>query len=377
MGRAARRSLSTLFVAAALSGGAACVDLFHATDFELCKTDPETGACAIDAGADATSATSDATIDSGDSPIELCQQEPRQARAIAERTCARLRACEGSFDGQALGSCIFHAQGVLDCAIVPGTELYGAMADYWRCLVNAKTCDDIDTCIFHGPPPTCITEDGSPNAFTQCMRGFGDDESSPPSIRVECAEDSKRPRAVESCAATAQTCTVGNDGVARCTGKLGASGCPSPSKCDGSYLVSCVDGDPVDHGQDCSQSGARECVEDDGGARCAAEDVDVCLRGSILCDDGVAYVACKDGTSRTFDCGALGMECDDKPTATKMFFQSACRSKSSKLCDPSEQPDTCEDGDVSTCTYFERRRISCRELGLGPCTTDHPSCTSP
>lgn len=378
MGRIARLSTSTFFVVSALASGAACVDLFHATDFPLCETDPTTGACESDGGALASSDAGDAAPDAGDGIIsDLCKQTPKEARANAERACALLQACEGAFADPSLGACILAAQAAFDCTIDPAKRPYGEAADYWRCMANAKTCDAVDTCIFHGPPPTCVAGDGGSNAFTQCAREFGKDEATAPTIRVECAENGKRPRAVEPCAASAQKCTVGNDGKARCTGALGASGCPSPSKCVGDYLVLCKEGDPIDHGSDCSQSGARECVKADGGAVCAEEDVGICQRKSIDCEGGIAHVACKDGSTRTFDCGAIDMVCNSKPTETSMTIWSACTVTRQSKCYPIRQPDTCENGDVSTCVFFDRRRISCRDLGLGPCTTDHPSCALP
>lgn len=378
MGRTARLSTSLLFVGAALFAGAACVDLFHATDFPLCETDPKTGACMNDASAVAsTDAASEAGSDGGGDIVDLCEQTPLEARANAERACTLLQACEGSFADQALGTCILSAQIAFDCTLDPTSLPRGERADHWRCLVNAKTCDAVDACIFHGPPPTCIASDGGSNAFSQCVRGFGEDGSAEPTIRVECAENGKRPRAVEPCAASAQKCSVGNDGKARCTGALGASGCPSPSKCVGDYVVACTDGDPVDHGSDCSQVGARECVEADGGAACLREDVGTCLRRSMSCEDGVAHVECKDGSTRAFDCNLLGLVCNSKPTETNMSIWNACAPKHEPKCYPVHQPDTCENGDVSTCALYERRRISCRDLGLGPCTTDHPSCTIP
>lgn len=56
MSRTTRRVLVLATAYALAWTSAACVDLFHSTQFELCKTDPDTGAC-VDASSDADATT--------------------------------------------------------------------------------------------------------------------------------------------------------------------------------------------------------------------------------------------------------------------------------------------------------------------------------
>src|SRR5688572_11314287 len=137
MRRAGRgRAVLGTFIASALFAAAACVDLFHSTDFATL--------CAFDAAACSPEAGSNGDVsDAPEAPIDLCAQSPARARELAERTCGWVGACLGTLEDSTLGACMVRALAAYDCVFNPSLRPRGRNAVLWQCLSKVGSCDDV------------------------------------------------------------------------------------------------------------------------------------------------------------------------------------------------------------------------------------------
>lgn len=353
--------------AAALLGAglAACFDVLHATG------DLRT-ACEVDGATPGCTDANPTPADGGPS-ASVCAPSREAARASAEHACAWLSACETPLGGNAIGPCVFAARMAFDCAANQQHPARGKRAAAWRCLAEAKTCSDVDACIFPAGVRTCGAERGyvcgtSPGAV-------GD-------VRLECS-DGGGARA-EDCALWGQTCV---DGACAATN---AHGC-ARTDCSGSTIDWC-DG-KWNVGIDCAAFGSARCdgfpAEDaatwvacvpdaDGGAPCDPSTRATCASG--------AATSCPAGVSETIDCAALlGTDpdaggCKEQSLSPPFDWTSACG-----VDPPVCSADGCDGGVASGCARGTVFSVDCVRAGLGPCsmrstdmgTQQHAACTAP
>jgi hypothetical protein len=335
-------------VSAALFGAAACVDLFHATDFTtLCDLD----AAACRPGDGAAPPTSDAGDAEAAAP-DFCAWSPAEAELHAERACAWLGACEGARAEAAYGPCMLRAKAAYDCKVNATLRPRGATEALWQCLADVRSCAAVSTCLFGARAPTCLAAPSG--AFTACSSG------APSAAVVQCAlQDAVNPPvAIEPCVLEGRTCAVVDPSSAVCAGSAGTS-CSGATRCVGTQLVRCKGLNDV--GLDCAAFGAGRCVATDGGAACVpGADAPECNGPSEVHCDGAIARACVDGHSLSIDCGALGLRCDDSGAPSEPM--AACTGAESCT-----KPDSCAGDIVRSCAQGKAFEIACSSLGLGPC----------
>ena len=127
-----------VFIAGALvslSTGAivACVDLFHSTSDvqSICELDASDPRC------------TDAPV-----PVEICAPDAGVAQQRAVHACSWLAACGHPLGRNKTGTCMVDAILAYDCAANPNRKAKGAAKDFWTCMQTAKTCSDVDHCVF-------------------------------------------------------------------------------------------------------------------------------------------------------------------------------------------------------------------------------------
>jgi hypothetical protein len=340
---------------AALAGSAACVDLFHSTDFAtLCTNDG--AACVAESGS-AEGSTVDAPTDAS-LPIDFCTYSSIQAQAHAERACAWMGACKGALEGSAFGTCMVRALAAYDCKLNPSLRPQGATAALWSCLADVASCDAVDACLFGGPSPTCNSDAGA--TFTACDLGAR-------STVVECGlvGEGIPPLAVQACVLEGQACATVDDGKAICAGQKQVS-CEGGARCDGTSAVSCVNagGIAADVGFDCAAFGGGRCIADDAGVACAPVDEAASCSGSatITCNDAGAARSCVGGKVVAIDCAAVGMQCEVPPSTLEPL--AACKTNPAEC----STEDACTSSNIlRSCAQGKAFEVSCSSLGLGPC----------
>lgn len=335
-------------------GAAACVDLFHSTDYPtLCQATP--AACADEAG----EPLPDAIAPDAEAPtsIDFCAWNAAEAEAHAERACAWLGACQGVVEESTFAKCMVRALAAYDCTFNPSLRPNGAARALWSCLANVASCKELNTCVF-GEVPVCSNPGVSP--FTTCTTPGGP-------TRVVCGPGTNvSPVAMESCLLEGRSCTKTDQPTEGfCTGALGLA-CTSAGACEGTHAVSCDAGAKIDVGIDCATFGSGRCVTDDAGITCAPLETALpCDGGSPLrCDDaGVAH-RCVEGKDITIDCAHIAQKCS--PTgASALEPTSACIGPEAGVrC----EPDSCDMGVLRSCAQGKRFELSCRRVGLGGCT---------
>ncbi len=351
--------------AIALLPAVACVDLFHATDFEtLCSRDPASEAC------------NPAASDGGghDAPyprLDFCAAGALETRTRAQRACAWLGACEGPLGWTKLGTCIHEAMLAYDCFVNPSHRPRARVEDFWQCLASAAACADVDRCLFSGETPACgsFPVEGS---FTTCAASPDGD------VRVECS-GGPRPTGIEPCFGRAQTCTALDESTATCTGLAGKD-CARGERCEGTSLVRCA-GAPLalDEGVDCSGYGDGRCVAATTGApRCAPVATSPpCAGGSLLCAGAIAS-ECIDGLAAKADCARLGTSCAPRDGFGPV---ASCFDRDDAGAPRCVAEDVCEGNVVRSCgAHAEPLRIDCTAVGLGPCSlraNGHAACNPP
>ncbi len=357
-----RASLLRTAIAASLVGAiAACVDLFHATDFaEPCG---DTATCASDGGVDATSA--EASIEE----TKICAASSTEARQIAGRVCGRLGACFGNVEGSTFGACMLRALAAYDCVYNPSLRPKGATALQWGCLTNATTCDEVATCLFPEGRPTCQPSDAG--ATTTCGSQAG--------AVVECA-DASTPLGIEPCALEGRTCARVDGTTSICAGKQAAA-CGDAPRCEGTFAVACkkVGGLSFDEGTDCATVGSGTCAADGVGVGCVPGETAAACKGdsTLRCTERGAVEGCVGGRVVRFDCGQIGAGCDVSG-ASPTDPSTACRNVDAGPC--AETNDVCASTKLlRSCARGMSFDVDCETLGLDGCTpfTSRPACGPP
>lgn len=335
-------------VAGALATFVACVDLFHSTDSSLCDG-PGNPPCdaavrpeaAVEAGAEG-------------GPVEICAASSAEASARADRVCALLGACTGALGTSSFGQCRARAMLAFDCTGAPDRKVKGVVRTYWTCLASARTCDDVDLCVWRAPVRPC--GDGA-TPFIQCGN---------PGMRAECTvAAASRPSSLESCSGIGQSCVQLDSEHAFCAGKRGLSCAPStPPTCDGTHLVHCsTEGRTdagIDVGYDCADFGAGSCAITGSGPACVP-DGPQCQGEQVRCQ-GTRAEVCVGGRRETLDCATLGVPCNEAgpvSDATQACFNGAT---------PCDSDDYCEGSKVVSCLFGATFKLDCVAKGYKGCT---------
>jgi hypothetical protein len=333
---------ATLVLLLAPGAVAACLDLFHST------SDIRT-ACQIDAAAPGCGA------------VNLCAPDQATALERAQHACAWLGACEGPLGRNAFGPCMFQALMAYDCAANPNHRFKGKAAELWACLSDARSCKDIDACVFPDGRQACESD----ASITVC--GTTPDNKD---VRILCA-----PYHGENCALWGQTCTK-QGGSARCSGGGVETGCATGSTgCYGfTNIHSCPTAEGGDIGIDCTNFGTQKCngfpvdaqpvdwvscvAETDAASAACTPDA------HASCTDGVA-VSCASGVLESLDCARLlrfAGACEGGLLNPTFDWTAPC-----SVTPPMCTDDACDGGSLTGCERGAPYTVSCTEAGLGPC----------
>ncbi len=341
----------------AAAAGVACVDLFHATQFDtLCDLDASATECAtIDAALPDTSPI--ATPDSAPPPaVDFCAWTPDVARRNAEHACAWLSACEGALGNNQYGPCIVNALLAYDCTVNRNRPVRGATHDYWACLANATSCDAFDACLAPKGKRPC---GAFPTPYAQCASV---DSGADKDTRNACDPglDASAPRGVESCAATGQTCAVVDFGS--CNGS-NPSCRDAGTDCTGTHLRDCDVAGGIDHGIDCASFGEGKCAP--GGAACLpSANASTCkVDASITCL-GTSATSCPAGREEIVDCRELlgdAGACNPKGSGRAWDATRAC---TAGTC---IGEDSCAGSILRSCARGVTFTVDCAAQGLSPC----------
>lgn len=354
---------------------AACVDLFHSTDFdEVDAGDASTEA----APADVTPI--DAAVDVIDAArLDFCAWSRSEARAHAIETCARLSACELPVGRNAAGTCIADAILAFDCSVAPSRPVRNAPDSVahatWQCLVEAKTCADVDRCLFGASPPDCLSQPARDGGVTFCQG----------STRVDCLPNEATPHG-EPCAAHGQTCEEPQAFDAHCgipgfqTETCGAA--TASCSVDGGLLADC---DPTGNfGTDCRSYGAGHCsfvrTSLQGGDYGCQPVIDAggCDASSpVACEaDGGRVVGCPLGATERVDCTAFAPDvlCN---LAAPVPGASSDLARYCSATTPECTHDTCNLFDLVACVRGKNVPVPCAAAGLGGCKPDVPTADGP
>jgi hypothetical protein len=326
---------------ATLVSGSACVDLFHATDYEtLCGLDASAPGCPPPEGG-----RMDARRDAADAaPLDFCSLSQAEALEMATHACAWLGACSVPFDQNAFGPCVHAAILAFDCAANPNQPIApGPLHDLWQALGSATSCAEVSQAI-------------NPDNASCDTTGFG----CAGSVAVECFDGGGG--GAESCLMEGRVCA----GAGSCVPKGALSTCKK-SKCELGVLHDCEGSS--DLGYDCTNFGAGLCVESDAGASCQPKGSHTCAETfDVTCSSGGSVArACPGGQSVQIDCAHLNAKC--KPGTPMPLWNVAGQCQSSGSCVPgcsgsgSEKNDTLE----GCAAEGPRFTTSCKHWGLGPC----------
>jgi hypothetical protein len=374
-----RRNVLVVTGLAFVAFGIACVDLFHDTDFEtLCTRTPSDPQCGGDAGrADVAVETG---VDARRPHPDFCKWSSAEARVQALRACAWLGACEGPLGeetpGNVLGPCAIRAQLAYDCTANPALRPAGDTDELWSCLATAKTCGDVDQCVFPaGLEPCKAVPTG---VFFACGALQG-----APRIRCERPVEG-RATGVEPCALRGKTCTRENESRAECTGSQGYT-CTTTG-CVGNAAVDC---EPVgtstrDRGIDCRNVGDGTCVPSDGGAApaCApSRDAAPCAVDTppaCVADDAGIVASCVAGKEIRVNCSFLGLPCDDSKAIPAYDPAAACRIPAGAgVC--TDDSDKCVGTRLQSCGRGAPYEVDCVSVGLAGCKAEggRAACAPP
>lgn len=363
--RRAFAPVSLLGPACAFALGAACVDLFHGTDFEtLCVAKPNDPSCGADTGVEAAPPPIDAGVDRAKPKPDFCALDTNAAREKAIRVCAYLGACTAPIDERSFGDCAARAQLAFDCTANPTLRPAGAVDAFWSCMYDAATCKDVEACVYGAARQDCPSV--AIGKFTSCA------DVGTTSVRLECTQPgSGPPSGVDACLLAGKKCTTQNDSFAQCTGPLGYGKC-SANECRGTFAVDCDfagGATTLDRGIDCATLGAGTCAVDDAGPACVPGakappcDPDAGLSAIATCNDAGAAVACVGGKQITVDCQRLGWSCDETITAPSYDPTALCVKTT-----PCIGNDACDGDSLRGCGRNAIYTASCTTLGLGKCT---------
>lgn len=329
-----------------------CVDLFHGTDFR--------NACV----GDASSCISDAAHvdvappEGGDTPtpIMACTTNVAEARRLSERTCAWLGACENP--SLLYGECVYRAMTFADCEAAPSFAPLGRARGLWNCLFQAKTCREIRACT-GGVRPLCPSDGYSVCSETDDL------------IRYVC-HDAGAPPSVEPCALSATRCRGDGSRLHDTCGGTNPLVCSSG--CEGKRRRHCDD--DGERFEECELFGAAQCMEGDGGARCAPASDAGCDGAPLSCVGDVAQ-ACERGVASRVHCARLLGRTGTCRVDAGMDPMGACGAVAECTPDSCSPPASCYRG-----VPFP---LACDVHGLGPCrlvkipgsASPHAACSPP
>jgi hypothetical protein len=325
---------------------AACVDLFHSTDFEnACEVDARAPGCG-DAGSKLPDA-SDAPAEAA--PVNFCNYSASEARAHAEHACLWLGACASPFDQNAFGQCMIDGILAFDCAANPNSTIaLGPLHEYWTALSLAKTCTEVTAAV----NPISVACSGTGYA---CVGSAG------PHARLECIDG--KVRGSENCLVEGRVCAN-----QVCSAPKPLASCKS-SKCEGTVLHDCEG--TADEGYDCQYFGGGACTVSDAGSTCepsfaqGSSGSGSCFATkAVTCggDAGNTATACPTGASVTVDCRALtgSSSCHEGTPTPEWNVAAACEAKES--CTPG-----CAGDALVGCAQGAKFTASCSGAGLGTC----------
>lgn len=353
-------AMTTTLAACALVSAAACVDLFHSTDFPtLCAANAETCDDEASSPDDASAPSAEA-----EAPIDLCSGSPAEARTNAERACGYLGACLGTAEDSNFGACMLRALAAYDCSFNPSLRPRGEHALLWDCLSRVASCDGVALCVFGTKPPRCPSGNTDPTLFTRCNQQGG-------SVVLTCGP-STTPYGMNLCALRGQTCVDLDESTSICTGARGGS-CTETPRCDGTSAVTCksAGGIDADEGTDCAAVGDGRCAKDLAGVACAPPaSAGTCSLGetsAVRCNDGGTFAeSCVEGRAATFDCAGIGLGCSADDVLTTDPVR-ACKNLDA-LSNCTTASDTCDGGKLVSCAQGKKFTLSCSHVpGLGDC----------
>jgi hypothetical protein len=287
--------------------------------------------------------------------------------AAAQHACAWLGACEGPYEHNPFGQCMFEALQAFDCTIRPNMKVQGSVFEYWSCLSKVQQCTDVDRCVFVGATQTCPVKT---DKFNSCTNNGV--------TRVACANATNanvHPEFVGNCNAQGRKCIKpGTDSIAFCAASDTSNGTCTPG-CEGSTLHDCQDAGPavaypVDLGRDCKNIGAGKCASSNGtvcvpsggsASQCAG------AGGALGCSaDLLGVVDCRSGSPDEVDCSKLGKgaTCQTGPaTGPAWDPSSACLG-----IDGCKDGDTCFSTSVlQGCVNGIKYTFNCKSEGFVGC----------
>lgn len=280
--------------------------------------------------------------------------DPPALSTIA-RACARVASCAHTHDAPRLrepGACV-------EWWLAEGNP--SAPDPLRRCLSEAKTCDQVNTCMHGG---------GDPRAAAFCRQRPGVVSGCDGDRLVSCSDDDAAESTVIDCAAMGATCRE-----TKAAGGLVLRACFSPQKCppgapearcDGdSAVLSCRDG-AVERVA-CKPGTRCEAHTDESGeatASCQLPGKQRCVTlGAKHCEADL-LVECVGaghfGKVAVTDCAGFGLRCAGTGP------RAGCYVPSDVECDREMLP-KCAGGDLVFCAAGRTMKISCAELGLGTC----------
>ncbi len=342
----------------------ACVDLFHDTNFTtLCEADASAQGCgAVDAGQAADVQT---TADAGVDPAtDFCALSTDVAKATAAHACAWLGACEGPYEHNTFGQCVFEAIQAYDCSVRPNMKVKGSVFTYWSCLANVKTCDDVNRCVYPVSTPVC---NGTGAKFNSCAMNNV--------TRVACSDTAPmgaHPTFVANCDAQGRRCIQPdrNDSIAFCAASDTANDAGCNSGCEGAILHDCEDAGlsyALDLGRDCKNVGAGTCTASDGGSVCVPSGV-ACGNGTLVCSMNVA-IDCRSGVEDRVDCAKLGA---NTATCTTAVMGPAWDPAYACVGPTTCGSDSCTGTTVHGCANGIVFSVDCKAVGLTTCAASQP-----
>lgn len=356
----------------------ACVDLFHATNFDtLCSVSPNDPSCSEDASGPPDAAATDAAgVDAARPHPDFCQWSSDEARAQAIRACAWLGACEGPLGESRFGPCVVRAQLAFNCSATPTLRPAGAVDEFWGCLATVTSCGDVDRCVFPATNGVQDCIEVTPGASTNCG-AVGANQR----VRVKCSGPAGRPVGVDPCVMRGQTCAAETGSIAECSGTQGYD-CATTA-CAGGGAVDCnLSGiHTFDKGVDCRGIGGGACTMSDAGPACLAG------KGTPSCDGEPAPVcvgsiatSCVEGEQIRVSCDAIGLPCDVSEPVAPYDLGAACVDRAAGACSTTDT-DTCTGlTTLESCGRGAPFSVDCATLGLGKCKLDAAgfgSCTAP
>lgn len=369
IGKSRSRSiLVPAFVVTAMTAIAACVDLFHATEFAaLCMDDA--AACAVEGGTLARDVDAPETTTEETTSIDLCASGRTEARQRAERACGYLGACLGTVSGSTFGECMIHALAAYDCSFNPSLRPRGKSAVLWDCLSNVDSCDAVASCVFGTPAPPCTPHNGTYTACNLEVDSTGAVTAGP--VVVECG-NSTFAIGMEPCVLSGRTCAKVDDGKSICAGAQGAT-CTGTPRCDGTFAVQCrsAGGVDSDEGKNCELFGEGRCVRDDAGVACAPVFTSpTCSKtAKVVCNDaGTAAESCVDRMMVTINCASIGQRCNAKGVLPVDPIAACTNADIFYACVDGEEK--CEQETLRSCARGTWFNLRCTSVpGLGACAT--------